>query len=75
VLTATQWAKMEPYCLGNPTDPRRSGRNRLLVEAVPWIVRTGAPGRDRPGVFGKWNTVFQMLPGLGESQCLPGMLG
>src|ERR1700761_9507763 len=40
VLTATQWAKMEPYCLGNPTDPRRSGRNRLFVEAVLWIVRT-----------------------------------
>ncbi len=40
-LTDAQWAKMEPHCLGKPTDPGRSGRNnRLFWEAVPWIVRT-----------------------------------
>jgi transposase len=60
VLTDPQWAKMEPYCLGKPTDPGRSGRdNRLFVEAVLWIVRTGAPWRDLPAIFGKWNTVFK----------------
>jgi hypothetical protein len=41
VLTGAQWAKMEPHCLGKPTDPGRSGGdNRLFVEAVLWIVRT-----------------------------------
>ena len=25
VLTDAQWAKMEPHCLGKPTDPGRSG--------------------------------------------------
>ena len=60
VLTDAQWAKMEPHCLGKPTDPGRSGRdNRLFIEAVLWIVRTGSPWRDLPPLFGKWNTIFK----------------
>jgi len=47
VLTDAQWAKMEPHCLGKPRDPGRSGRNnRLFLEAVLWIVRTGSPWRE-----------------------------
>jgi transposase len=59
VLTDAQWAKMEPLCLGKPGDPGRSGKdNRLFVEAVLWIVRTGSPWRDLPPSFGHWNSVF-----------------
>ena len=60
VLTDAQWAKMEPHCLGKPSDPGRSGKdNRLFLEAVLWIARTGSPWRDLPPFFGKWNTVFK----------------
>ena len=60
VLTDPQWGKMEPHCLGKPSDPGRSGaNNRRFVEAVLWIVRTGSPWRDLPEEFGKWNTVFK----------------
>ena len=60
VLTDAQWAKMEPHCLGKPSDPGRSGTdNRRFVEAVLWIARTGSPWRDLPPEFGKWNTVFK----------------
>ena len=59
VLTDAQWAMMESHCLGKPTDPGRSGAdNRLFVEGVLWIARTGSPWRDLPASFGKWNTVF-----------------
>jgi transposase len=60
ILSDCQWAKMEPHCLGKAGDPGRSGHNnRLFVEGVLWIARTGSPWRDLPAQFGKWNTVFR----------------
>jgi transposase len=60
VLTDAQWAKMEPHCLGKPSDPGRSGRNnRLFMEAVLWVARTGSPWRDLPERFGNWSTAFR----------------
>ena len=42
-----------------PSDPGRSGKNnRLFVEAVLWIARTGSPWRDLPAAFGHWNSIF-----------------
>ena len=32
---------------------------RIFVDAVHWIMRTGAQWRDLPSEFGKWNTVFK----------------
>ncbi|HXR94063.1 MAG TPA: IS5 family transposase [Steroidobacteraceae bacterium] len=51
---------MEPFGLGKPSDPGRTGAdNRLFLEAVLWIARTGSPWRDLPPWFGRWNTVFK----------------
>jgi transposase len=59
ILTDAQWLKMEPHCLGKPSDPGRTGSdNRMFLEAVLWIARTGSPWRDLPAIFGKSNTVF-----------------
>jgi transposase len=60
VLTDAQWAKIEPFCLGKRADPERSGRdNRLFIEAVLWIARTGSPWRYLPERFGNLSTAFQ----------------
>jgi len=33
--------------------------NRLFVDAVLWIARTGCPWRDLPDRFGKWNSAWR----------------
>ena len=54
------WERIKDLLPGKSGDPGRTGRNnRLFVNAVLWIARTGAPWRDLPGRFGEWNTVFQ----------------
>ena len=59
-LTDAQWERMAPLAPGKPGDPGARGRdNRMFVEAVLWIVRTGAPWRDLPAELGNWNSVWR----------------
>jgi len=52
--------RIEPLCPGTIGDPGGTAAdNRLVVAAVLWHVRTGAPGRDLPTRFGKWNSVVK----------------
>lgn len=32
--------------------------NRLFVEAVLWVARTGSPWRDLPDSYGHWHRVY-----------------
>lgn len=38
---------------GRPAKPHRS-----MVEAMLWILRTGAPWRDLPRAYGPWRSVY-----------------
>ncbi len=60
LLSDGQYERIAALLPGKPEDPGRTGAdNRLFLEAVLWIVRTGAPWRDLPAGFGFWNTVFR----------------
>jgi transposase len=49
LLRDDQWARIAPLMQGKPGDRgRRGANNRLFVEAVLWLARTGSPWRDLP---------------------------
>jgi transposase len=59
-LRDDQWNRIEAMLPGKVGDRGRTGENnRLFVEAVLWIARTGVPWRDLPDEFGPWNSVYQ----------------
>jgi len=59
-LSDAQWERVQGWLPGKAGDPGRRGEdNRLFLDAVLWIVRTGAPWRDLPERFGEWTSVFQ----------------
>jgi putative transposase len=59
-LSDTQWERIAPLVSGKVGDTGRHGEdNRLFVEAVLWLGRTGAPWRDLPETFGHWNSIFR----------------
>jgi putative transposase len=59
-LTDEQWRRIEHLIPGKPGDPGRSGKdNRLFVDAIVWLARTGTPWRDLSPCFGKWNSVWK----------------
>jgi len=60
VLNDGQWTRISGLIIGRPDQRGSTGRdNRMFVEGVLWIVRTGSPWRDLPEVFGEWNSVFR----------------
>jgi transposase len=59
-LTDEQYRRIEHLLPGKPGDPGATARdNRLLMDAIFWIARTGAPWPDLPERFGKHDTAYQ----------------
>lgn len=59
VLRDDQWERIEHLLPGKASDCGVTAKdNRLFVEAVLWIARTGAPWRDLPESFERWHTVY-----------------
>lgn len=60
MVSSAQWERLKELVPGKAGDPGVTGRdNRLFIEAVLWIARTGAPWRDLPEPFGLWNSVWK----------------
>ena len=59
-ISDAQWDAIRDLLPGKDGDPGATAKdNRVFVNALRWIAKTGAPWRDLPERFGKWNSVFQ----------------
>ena len=59
-VTDAQWRRIEDFLPGKAGDPGRSGAdNRLFVNGVLWVLRSGARWSDLPERYGKWKTVHK----------------
>ena len=59
-LTDAQWRRVEDLLPGKKSDPGRTGAdNRLFVNAVLWVLRSGAHWHDLPERYGKYKTVHK----------------
>ncbi|MGY3079142.1 transposase [Bradyrhizobium sp. LM6.10] len=60
VLSDAQWQRISGLIIGRPDQRGSTGLdNRMFVEGVLWIVRTGSPLCDLPEAFGEWNSAFR----------------
>jgi transposase len=56
IISDAMWGKLSPLL---PAPKGRHGKNnRMFIEALYWVIRTGAPWRDLPAEFGPWKTVY-----------------
>jgi transposase len=54
------WERIQDLLPGQPGDPGVTAKdNRLFINAVLWIAKTGAPWRDLPERFGPWGSVWK----------------
>jgi putative transposase len=59
-LTEKQWVRISPLIAGKASDPGRTGAdNRLFVNAVLWVIRSGAHWHDLPERYGKYKSVHK----------------
>lgn len=59
-ISDQEWAKINPLLPGQAGSAgRKAANNRLFINAVLWIARSGAPWRDLPERFGQWNSNYR----------------
>lgn len=59
-LSEAQWRRIAPLLPGKAGDPGRSGSdNRLFINGVLWVLRSGAHWHDLPERYGKWKTLHK----------------
>ena len=59
-ITNEHWVRIAHFLPGQKGDPGVTAKdNRLFLNAVLWIAKTGAPWRDLPDRLGEWNSVWR----------------
>ena len=59
-ISDEHWDRIQGFLPGQAGGPGVTAKdNRLFVNAVLWIAKTGAPWRDLPERFGRWGSVWK----------------
>ena len=59
-ISDRDWDRIKDLLPGRAGQPGwLAADNRLFVDAVLWVAKTGAPWRDLPERFGNWNSVWK----------------
>lgn len=59
-LNQAQWERIAPLLPGKAGDPGRTAQdNRLFVNGVLWVLRSGAHWCDLPERYGRWKTAHK----------------
>jgi putative transposase len=59
-LNQAQWERIEPLLPGKAGDPGRTATdNRLFVNGVLWVLRSGAHWCDLPERYGRWKSAHK----------------
>jgi len=66
-MTDGEWAIVVAFLTARSGRPPKNHRRTL--DGALWICRTGAPWRDLPDQFGKWNSVWRQF----RRWCLSGV--
>ncbi len=74
-LSDPQWARVAPFL---PPERGRRGRpskgNRLMLDAMLWMLAASTPWRDLPGEFGPWQSVYTRFSRWRDAGVLEGVL-
>lgn len=69
-LSEAEWRVLKDLL---PIEPSMRGRgrrpteNRSVLNGILWRLRCGAPWRDVPEKYGKWNTIYRRFRGWSEA--------
>ena len=59
-ISDEDWDRIKDLLPGQPSQHGKVAKdNRLFIDAVLWIAKTGAPWRDLPERFGPWGSVWK----------------
>ncbi|MCP4444593.1 MAG: transposase, partial [Myxococcales bacterium] len=74
-LTDPQWETVaDLFPTGNFKTGRRPRNRRVILNAIFWVLRTGAPWRDLPGEYGPWSTAWDVCDRWTEASMVGAML-
>lgn len=66
-ISDQDFERLAPLLPGQAGKPGRNAEdNRLFIDAVLWIARTGVPWADLPARFGKPNTAYKRFARWGK---------